>query len=125
MESPLDFPAIETAHAAGRSLTKCWLEYRADNPGNYSYGVFAAKRRDGSRGVSPRAKGRSTDLPNWADREGRQSLLPFPMVFSKEEAVAYAEKNGLSYRSEEPKPVQRKIQNYSDNFKSTRLDQTL
>jgi hypothetical protein len=39
---------------------------------------------------------------------------------TKEEAIAYAEKNSLAYRVEEPKPVTRKILSYSDNFKSTR-----
>lgn len=42
---------------------------------------------------------------------------------TKEEAIAYAGKNGLSYRVEDRKPAPRKIQSYSDNFKSTRLDQ--
>jgi hypothetical protein len=42
---------------------------------------------------------------------------------SKEEAVAYAEKNGLTYRVEEPKPAPRHIQSYADNFKPTRVGQ--
>ncbi|SFK29005.1 ETC complex I subunit [Methylocapsa palsarum] len=42
---------------------------------------------------------------------------------SKEEAIAYAQKNGLTYRVEEPKLHPRTIQSYSDNFKSTRLGQ--
>jgi NADH dehydrogenase ubiquinone Fe-S protein 4 len=42
---------------------------------------------------------------------------------TKEEAIAYAEKNGLSYRAEDPKPAPRKILSYSDNFKVTRRDQ--
>ncbi len=42
---------------------------------------------------------------------------------SKEEAIAYAEKNGLDYRIEESKQHQRNIISYSDNFKSTRLGQ--
>ncbi|PZR91628.1 MAG: ETC complex I subunit [Hyphomicrobiales bacterium] len=42
---------------------------------------------------------------------------------TKEEAIAYAEKNGLSCRIEDSKPAPRKILSYSDNFKSTRLDQ--
>jgi ETC complex I subunit conserved region len=41
---------------------------------------------------------------------------------TKEEAVAYADKNGLSYRIEGSKRAPRKIQSYSDNFKSTRVD---
>jgi hypothetical protein len=42
---------------------------------------------------------------------------------TKQEAINYAEKNGLSYRVEESKPVARHILSYSDNFKSTRIDQ--
>jgi hypothetical protein len=48
----------------------------------------------------------------------RQVRLNFA---TKEEAVAYADKNGLSYKIEEWKPAPRNIQSYSDNFKSTRL----
>jgi hypothetical protein len=40
---------------------------------------------------------------------------------TKEEAVAYAEKRGLRYRIEEPKPAARKILAYSDNFRSNRV----
>jgi hypothetical protein len=50
----------------------------------------------------------------------RQIKLSFS---TKEEAIAYAERNGLAYRVEEPKPVVRKTFSYSDNFKSTRLGQ--
>ncbi|WP_374306445.1 ETC complex I subunit [Methylocella sp.] len=39
----------------------------------------------------------------------------------KDEAVAYARKNGLAFRVEEPNPHQRRIVSYSDNFRSTRL----
>ncbi len=42
---------------------------------------------------------------------------------SKEEAIHYAERNGLAYRVEEPAAAARKIQSYSDNFKSSRLGQ--
>jgi hypothetical protein len=42
---------------------------------------------------------------------------------SKEEAIAYADRNGIAYRVEEPTPVARKILSYSDNFKSSRLGQ--
>ncbi|MDE3176403.1 MAG: ETC complex I subunit [Pseudomonadota bacterium] len=40
---------------------------------------------------------------------------------SKEQAVAYAERNGIAYRVEEPKPAARKIISYSDNFRYNRL----
>jgi hypothetical protein len=42
---------------------------------------------------------------------------------SKEEAIAYAEKNGIAYRVEPPNETRRKLISYSDNFKSTRLGQ--
>jgi hypothetical protein len=50
----------------------------------------------------------------------RQIKLRFA---TKEEAVAYAERNGLAYRVEEPALVTPKTFSYSDNFKSTRLGQ--
>jgi hypothetical protein len=42
---------------------------------------------------------------------------------TKEEAIAYAERNGIAYRVEEPKPATaaRRIASYSDNFKTTRI----
>jgi hypothetical protein len=40
---------------------------------------------------------------------------------TKEEAVAYAEKQGLNYGIEEAKPVPRKILAYSDNFRPARI----
>ena len=40
---------------------------------------------------------------------------------TKEEAIAYAERNGIAYRVEEPKPDARKILSYSDNFAPNRI----
>ena len=40
---------------------------------------------------------------------------------TKEEAIAYAERNGVPYRVEEPKPEARKILSYSDNFAPNRV----
>jgi hypothetical protein len=42
---------------------------------------------------------------------------------TKEEAIAYAERNGIAYRVEEPKPAQRRIMQYADNFKPNRTQQ--
>ena len=50
----------------------------------------------------------------------RQVTLRFG---TKEEAVAYAERNGIAYRVEEPQPVVRKVLSYSDNFKWSRRGQ--
>lgn len=40
---------------------------------------------------------------------------------TKEEAVAYAERNGLDYRVEEPKERIVRPKNYADNFSPDRL----
>jgi hypothetical protein len=40
---------------------------------------------------------------------------------SKEQAIAYAQRNGIPYRVEEPKAATRKIVSYSDNFRYNRL----
>ena len=42
---------------------------------------------------------------------------------TKEEAIAYAERNGLTYRVEEPRPnlAARRGVSYSDNFKTSRI----
>ena len=40
---------------------------------------------------------------------------------TKGEAVAYAERNGIPYRLEEPKPKSRKILSYSENFLPNRM----
>lgn len=43
------------------------------------------------------------------------------LVFStREEAVAYAEKEGLAYRVDEPKEAKRRQISYSDNFRYDR-----
>ena len=50
----------------------------------------------------------------------RQITLRFA---TKDEAVAYAERNGIAYRVEDEKPVVRKVLSYSDNFKNSRRGQ--
>jgi len=40
---------------------------------------------------------------------------------SQEEAVAYAQRNGVVYRIEAPKAATRKVISYSDNFRYNRL----
>ena len=39
---------------------------------------------------------------------------------TKDEAIAYATRNGIPYRVEEPKKPTRKVISYSDNFKYNR-----
>jgi hypothetical protein len=42
---------------------------------------------------------------------------------TKDEAIAYAAKNGIAYRLEDPKSATRKVVSYSDNFKPGRSEQ--
>ncbi len=42
---------------------------------------------------------------------------------TREEAVAYAQRNGLAYTITEPKSTTRRPMAYADNFKTTRLGQ--
>jgi len=66
------------------------------------------------------ASPRSADpLMGWTSSRDMNSQIRLRFT-TKEEAIAYAEKNGLEYRVEEPKPFERKIVSYSDNFRSTR-----
>lgn len=42
---------------------------------------------------------------------------------TKDEAIAYAQRENIAYRVEEPKPAARRVMSYADNFKSTRVGQ--
>jgi hypothetical protein len=42
---------------------------------------------------------------------------------TRDEAIAYATRNGIAYRVEEPREATRKAVSYSDNFKYTRVGQ--
>ena len=59
-------------------------------------------------------------LMGWTSSSDMQSqvILRFE---TKEQAVAYAERNGIPYRVEEPKSATRKVISYSDNFRYNRL----
>jgi hypothetical protein len=61
-------------------------------------------------------------LMGWtsSDDMNRQIKLNFA---TKDEAIAYAERNGVTYRVEEPKAVVQKTFSYSDNFKTSRIGQ--
>jgi hypothetical protein len=41
---------------------------------------------------------------------------------TKEEAIAYATREGIAYRVEEPHPMKRRAVSYSDNFKFNRVE---
>ena len=91
------YKPAKTAMQSGTARTKLWaLDYEPEQP----------------RAVEP--------LMGWTSSgDMRQQLrLRFD---TKEEAVAYCERNGVPYRVEEPKPEARKILSYSDNFAPNRI----
>jgi hypothetical protein len=64
---------------------------------------------------------RSIDpLMGWTSSSDMKSQIKLQFD-AKEEAIAYAERNGVAYRVEEPKPATRKIMSYSDNFAPNRV----
>lgn len=89
----------KTATQSGIARTKQWvLEFEPESP----------------REIDP--------LMGWTSSSDMKSQVRLRFG-DKDEAVAYAQKHGLAYRVEEPKPDTRKIVSYSDNFRSTRLGQ--
>jgi hypothetical protein len=69
---------------------------------------------------APAAARRIEPLMGWTSSTDMLSQVNLSFA-TKEEAVAYAERNSIPYRVEEPKPETRKIMSYSDNFRSTRM----
>ena len=67
-----------------------------------------------SRSVEP--------LMGWTSSSDMRSQIKL-WFDSKEDAVAYAARNGVPYRVEEPREPTRKAVSYSDNFKFTRQGQ--
>jgi hypothetical protein len=64
----------------------------------------------------PNAARRSDPLMGWtvtSDTESSQLRLEFD---TKEEAVRYAEQNGIAFQLIDPKPAKRIIKAYADNF---------
>ena len=69
----------------------------------------------------PGEKQRVDPLMGWSgsgDTRGQVSLR----FATREEAIAYAEANGLRYEVEEPKPVRIKAKVYADNFRFGRSE---
>jgi hypothetical protein len=68
----------------------------------------------------PAEKRRIEPLMGWTTSGDMTSQIHLDFA-SKEEAIAYAEKHGIPFRVEEPKPVVRRpVMSYSDNFKYNR-----
>jgi ETC complex I subunit conserved region len=69
------------------------------------------------------AEAREIDpLMGWTSSGDMKSQVQLHFA-TKEEAIAYAERQGLAYVLEESKPAKRRIMAYADNFKTNRPDQ--
>jgi len=88
----------KTAMQSGRANTKEWvLEYDPEAP----------------REIDP--------LMGWTSSGDMRSQLKLDFA-TKDEAVAYAERNGIAYRLEEPKPRAAVRKAYADNFRFGRKE---
>ena len=93
------YKPAKTAMQSGKAGTKRWvLEYEPEAP----------------RQVEP--------LMGWTSSGDMRQQIKLKFT-SKEEAVAYAERNGIKYRLFEPKPAKRKPKAYADNFRWGRIGQ--
>ncbi len=95
MTARIYLPA-RNAMQSGQSKDKWILEYEPESP----------------RRVEP--------LMGWTSSADMKSQVRLRFD-SKEEAIAYATRNGVDYRLEEPKRPQRKTVSYSDNFRPNRV----
>ena len=86
------YKPARTAMQSGQANTKDWvLEFEPEEP----------------RNIEP--------LMGWTSSGDMKSQVRLDFA-SKEDAVAYAERNGIAYQVSEPNPVKRRIMSYSDNF---------
>jgi hypothetical protein len=82
---------------SGDARTKEWvLEYEPESP----------------REIEP--------LMGWTSSADMRSQIRLSFE-TKQEAIAYAERNGIAYRLEEPKPRRPVRKSYADNFKYGRI----
>ena len=88
-----------TAMQSGTAKTERWLlEYEPEAP----------------RQIEP--------LMGWTSSSDMKSQLKL-WFDSEAAAVAYATRNGIAYRVEQPNEAKRRTVSYSDNFKFTRVGQ--
>ena len=90
------FKPAKNAMQSGKAQTKEWrLEYEPEQP----------------LAVEP--------LMGWTSSGDMKQQLTLQFD-SKEEAIAYCERNGIPYQAFDPKPTKRPFISYSDNFAYTR-----
>ena len=82
----------------------------------------AAKTKEWVLDYEPEQARMVEPLMGWTSSGDMKSQLHL-WFDSKEEAVAYAARNGIAARVTDPASATRKTMSYSDNFKTTRLDQ--
>ena len=93
------FRPTKSATQSGAGRTKRWhLVYTPEKP----------------RGIDP--------LMGWTSSDDMKSQIRLEFD-TKEEAVAYAERNAIAFVIEEPKPSVRRTISYSDNFRPGRVGQ--
>ncbi len=91
------FQPSRTAMSSGEARTHDWvLEFEPESP----------------RSIEP--------LMGYTSSSDMRSQVRLTFA-SKEDAVSYAERNGIAYRVSEPKQKKRRAVSYSDNFKFNRL----
>ena len=92
------YKPAQTAMQSGPARTKDWvLEYEPE----------------AAREIDP--------LMGWTSSRDMRSQLSLAFA-TKEEAVAYAERNGIPYRLDEPKPRASVRKSYSENFRFGRKE---
>ena len=86
----------KTAMQSGKAKTEAWmLEFEPEQP----------------RKVEP--------LMGYTSSGDMKSQIRLSFE-TKEEAIAYAEKNGIAYSVQEPKETRRRVVSYSENFRFDR-----
>lgn len=91
------YKPAKTAMQSGPARTKEWvLEFESATP----------------REIDP--------LMGWTSSRDTQTQVQLSFE-TKEEAIAYAERNGIAYRLMEPKPRQQVRKSYADNFRFGRI----
>jgi len=92
------FKPAKTAMQSGRAKTQFWvLEFEQAS----------------ARSVEP--------LMGWTSSSDMRQQIKLKFA-TKEDAVAYAERNGLAYAVFKPREPKRRIMAYSDNFKYNRIE---
>ena len=90
------YQPARAATQSGQAKDKWLLEYEPESP----------------RQIEP--------LMGWTSSGDMKSQVKLKFD-TKEEAIAYAQRNGIGFRLEDPKPVARRISSYSENFRHNRV----